>query len=62
MKYKIKEKNRKQAIFNENNNQVSDCFDEIYEEGLVKEESDYCRANKDGKWAIFHIDGTRISV
>ncbi|MGC8735024.1 MAG: hypothetical protein ACP5RD_08390, partial [bacterium] len=51
----------KYAIFNKDGNQISEWFDEIKEDGLVKGESEYYIAKKKGKYAIYYKDGQKVS-
>jgi phage anti-repressor protein len=51
----------KHAIFDKDGNQVSDWYDDIEEEGLVKGKSDYYIATKNDKAAIFDKNGNQVS-
>ncbi|MGC9133648.1 MAG: hypothetical protein ACP5GJ_04580, partial [Nanopusillaceae archaeon] len=62
MKYEIrKRKDGKEAIFDEKGNRVSEWFDYIEREGLVEGDSNYYLVMKDGKWAIFDVNGKMIT-
>ncbi|MGC8751896.1 hypothetical protein, partial [Hydrotalea sp.] len=62
MRYEIRRRgDGGKAIFDENGNRISEWFDEIWEDGLVKGESKYYIAEKDGKEAVFDISGRMIS-
>jgi hypothetical protein len=68
MKYEIREireegkrKRRKMAIFDENGKQISELFDDVWESGLVKGQSNYYIAMRNRKWAIFDFDGNMIT-
>jgi hypothetical protein len=61
MRYEIRREDRKEAIFDENGNRISDWFDWIDTNGLVKGESEYYRAGKDKKVAIFDVYGNKIT-
>ncbi|MGC8789864.1 MAG: hypothetical protein ACP5QM_08170, partial [Caldisericum sp.] len=50
------------AIFDKDGNQISpDWFDKVWEDGLLREESNYYLATKYGKDAIFDKDGKQIT-
>jgi hypothetical protein len=65
MTYEIKiDRNRdsKEAIFDESGIQISDWWFHIWENGLVNGKSDfYIVSREDAKEAIFHISGIQIS-
>ena len=60
-RYRIREENGKQAIFDDKGNQISEWFDWVWEYGLVKGQSDYYIAVKNKKYAIFDKSSKRIS-
>jgi hypothetical protein len=51
----------KDAIFDKNGRQITDWYGLIYQNGLIKGESVYYVARKDGKEAIFDRDGNQVS-
>jgi len=59
MVFKIIEQDKKQAIF-EYDNQITDDFDWTGNEGLVLGESNYFIAYKDGKYAIYEYKDSEI--
>ncbi|MGC9006722.1 MAG: hypothetical protein ACP5JX_04015, partial [Sulfurihydrogenibium sp.] len=61
MSYRIVQIEGKYAIVDEKGRQISQLFDYILEAGLVKGQSPYYIAEKDGKWAIFDKDGNMIT-
>ena len=54
-------KDEKKAIFHKSGKQISEWFDDILEEGLVKGQSNYFIAKKDRKKAIFDRNSKRIT-
>lgn len=64
MRYEIRREGSEYAIFDENGNQISQLFDEIYPYGLVEGKSEYYIVKKGSvfdRYAIFHKDGDCIS-
>jgi hypothetical protein len=49
------------AVFNKDGNQISDWFDEIEIDGLLRYQPGYYKAKKDRKYALFHRDGYQVS-
>jgi len=60
MKFKVVEQDDKKAIFKDRV-QISDWFDCVYEDGLVKGQSNYFVAKKDGKVAIYEYKDGRVN-
>jgi antitoxin component YwqK of YwqJK toxin-antitoxin module len=61
MEYRVVGGYGRRAIFDKDGNRISDFFDEIYSDGLLKGESDYYIASRDRKDAIFDKEGRQIS-
>jgi len=62
MAFEIRKQNGKYAIFKDGI-QITDWFDDIYDDGLVKDESNYFAAEKDGYWNIYEYkDGNVIRI
>jgi len=60
MGFEIRKKNGKQAIF-KGGKQITDWFDDIWTyDGLLKGQSNFFKARKDGKWAIYEYKNGQV--
>jgi len=62
VEFKIREQNGKKAVFRDGK-QISEWFDEIWDDGLVSGQSNYFIAKEDGKQAIYEYkDGKIVKI